>query len=283
MTPAVSEEMVERLRNRAHNWRNNGDKARVSVPLGEIRAALSALSAALPLPVEGVDATLPYALSDSEIRTWIDACNYEPAKQSLRQLLEYRARERAIPAAGPSAVAVKASLTAEQVADRIGVTPYSDMRVHVVAAVNYARNSDALSTLAPSAAPESLNDAEERVMEQDYRWGVAKANALAIASPSAQPVAWQWRKKSWSEGSEWSEWQNGRGEHRVLKDNGWDWETRFLYALSQPQGELREALQKSHEVLSLALKSKKLPGALYSHANTALHMIDAALAGRTAG
>lgn len=37
--PLVAE--IEALRNRAHNWRNNSDKARVSVPLGEIRTILA--------------------------------------------------------------------------------------------------------------------------------------------------------------------------------------------------------------------------------------------------
>lgn len=76
--PAVSEEMVERLRNRAHNWRNNGDKARVSVPLGEIRAALSALSVALPL--EGVDAV-------EELRARVTAL--EQALERIRRLISY--------------------------------------------------------------------------------------------------------------------------------------------------------------------------------------------------
>jgi hypothetical protein len=40
-------DLIEKLRQRAYCWRHNDDKARVSVPLGEIRAVLSALEASL--------------------------------------------------------------------------------------------------------------------------------------------------------------------------------------------------------------------------------------------
>lgn len=53
------------------------------------RPALTAYEAAKG---GGVDASFPTALSDSEVRIWINACNHEPARQALRQLLAYRVR-----------------------------------------------------------------------------------------------------------------------------------------------------------------------------------------------
>jgi len=38
------------------------------------------------------DPSFPDAMKDSEIRIWINACNHEPARQALRQLLAYRGR-----------------------------------------------------------------------------------------------------------------------------------------------------------------------------------------------
>lgn len=38
------------------------------------------------------DPSFANALSDSEVRIWINACNHEPARQALRQLLAYRVR-----------------------------------------------------------------------------------------------------------------------------------------------------------------------------------------------
>lgn len=57
--------------------------------MGAMRAALTAYEAAKG---GGVDASFPTALSDSEVRIWINACNHEPARQALRQLLAYRVR-----------------------------------------------------------------------------------------------------------------------------------------------------------------------------------------------
>ena len=45
-----------------------------------------------PLYKSAVDPSFADALSDSEVRIWINACNYEPARQALRQLLAYRIR-----------------------------------------------------------------------------------------------------------------------------------------------------------------------------------------------
>lgn len=52
----------------------------------------SALTAYEAAKGGGVDASFPTALSDSEVRIWINSCNHEPARQALRQLLAYRVR-----------------------------------------------------------------------------------------------------------------------------------------------------------------------------------------------
>ena len=47
----------------------------------------------VPAAVErGTDESFPDALPDEQIRIWINACNHEPARQALRQLLAYRIR-----------------------------------------------------------------------------------------------------------------------------------------------------------------------------------------------
>lgn len=50
-------------------------------------------------------------------------------------------------------------LTAEQIADHLGVTPYSDMREYVVHAVNYTRETDAERALAERASVMNGEDA----------------------------------------------------------------------------------------------------------------------------
>ena len=45
------------------------------------------------------DPSFADALSDSEVRIWINACNHEPARQALRQLLAYRIRGVSVPLA----------------------------------------------------------------------------------------------------------------------------------------------------------------------------------------
>lgn len=47
------------------------------------------------------DPSFADALSDSEVRIWINACNHEPARQALRQLLAYRIRGVSVPLADP--------------------------------------------------------------------------------------------------------------------------------------------------------------------------------------
>jgi hypothetical protein len=64
------------------------------------------------------------------------------------QYYQYEERALYLHPAPPSAD--RAALAAEQIADHIGVTPYSDMRPFVVQAVKYAREQDALSTPAPA-------------------------------------------------------------------------------------------------------------------------------------
>lgn len=61
----------------------------------------------------------------------------------------------------------KARLTAEQIADHIGVTPHSDMRVYVVHAVNYAREQD--TTLEAAPAPVGVRTLEWREVKGKFR------------------------------------------------------------------------------------------------------------------
>lgn len=50
----------------------------------------------------GADPSFPDALNDNEVRIWINACNHQPAKQALRQLLAYRVRGHAAPVTQPA-------------------------------------------------------------------------------------------------------------------------------------------------------------------------------------
>lgn len=57
---------------------------------------------------------------------------------------------------------------------------------------------------------------------------------------STKPVAWQWRKKYWSEGSKWSDWQDGRADPDIGKVIGADYEERALV----PATELTNLIQR---------------------------------------
>jgi len=50
------------------------------------------------------DPSFPDALSDDQVRIWINSCNHEPARQALRQLLAYRNRGIAAPLRAAPAV-----------------------------------------------------------------------------------------------------------------------------------------------------------------------------------
>lgn len=124
------------------------------------RAALEAASA---IPVQPLDRdTLGRMVREAWVRwaeqqptpkpSWLLPYNElsEPDKEADRQIGETIAKWTVIHcdaqssmSAIPVQVETKHALTAEQVADHIGVTPYSDMRPFVVQAVKYARETDA--------------------------------------------------------------------------------------------------------------------------------------------
>jgi hypothetical protein len=182
MTPAVSEEIVARARFlivRLDEWeRDLGETTDVETDyIGHVHPAKerlrAALSAALPLPVEGVDEPLAYVedddgtkhvywRGDEHIRKFPGVHKFG-GKSGLTALYSL-----ATPAAGPSAVAVKAVCTAffrwwwnkpgnntDEGFDEWAATDGKDLL-------------SALATLAPSAAPTTGRGPEtEAKLERD--------------------------------------------------------------------------------------------------------------------
>jgi hypothetical protein len=219
MTPAVSEEIVARARFlivRLDEWeRDLGETTDVETDyIGHVHPAKerlrAALSAALPLPVEGVDEPLAYVEDDDGTKHvyWRGDDTYEHirkfpgvhkfgGKSGLTALYSL-----ATPAAGPSAVAVKAVCTAffrwwwnkpgnntDEGFDEWAATDGKDLL-------------SALATLAPSAAPTTgrgpeteakleavLSERDAAIRNRDKFRDQVKEQAHFIAEAKARATA----------------------------------------------------------------------------------------------
>jgi hypothetical protein len=321
MTTAVSEEMVERaqfLIDRLDEWeRDLGETTDVETDyIGHVHPAKerlrAALSAALPLPVEGVDEPLAYVEDDDGTKHvyWRGDDTYEHirkfpgvhkfgGKSGLTALYSL-----ATPAAGPSAVAVTEQMVEQLLGDLALAFALNDVLVGYAECEKLARNmlanivaiqNRALSTLAPSEAVETLHS------ESVERFGKVYA---ALASPSAEaapgdPIC---RKCADQEHGDTvpEECTCGRYSTEAAKPvadilanfhqnacypQALDFElsaavSAIFAALSQPQGELREALVRAERKLAAYVGVCKGDKEL---TDTVLPMVRAALAGRTAG
>jgi hypothetical protein len=182
MTPAVSEEMLAQLKKMHSEMVAEGVNG-WPVTVG---AVIDALSAALPLPVEGVDWQAIFDKEEAALRKYRDEdCQGDDAvKQHAWTVADARLSEvgvlrrkllEATPAAGPSAVAVKALIDE---AWKAGSSWEVGNQQSQERAELFDKLASALfSTLAPSAAAHKCN----------CRDADADHNCTCEPSPSAAP------------------------------------------------------------------------------------------------
>jgi hypothetical protein len=324
MTPAVK--MVERALAAWH-------QAIIAAPETEEvdarrrRCMRAALSAALPLPVEGVDAAIkrlwPNGLGPKNLDELVVFVEEERKcdAEYLANAVKIVQSERATPAAGPSAVAVKAL---EKIAEwcstertAIGDTSGNDYLIGESHALNrtakFVREEiAALSTLAPSAARAPIPTLKEMIdshpapspsaeaapgdpicrkcADQEHGDTVPEECTCGrYPAEAAQPVAGRQTFDEWAD--------------QFQAPDTWIAFAREAWNASQPQGELREGmvlvprepteamiltqgksrpdLAKTDGIRNVAQELNEIVRA--DAVRIYKEMIDAAIAGRTAG
>jgi hypothetical protein len=215
--------------------------------------------------------------------------------EDARKVFDFLGSQPATPAAGPSAVAVTALIDEAWKAGsswEVG-NPQSEER-----AALFDKLASALSTLAPSAAPSVTDETVDRMFEElgmtpdDERSETgpsitrqdmhdALTAALAPSAEAAKPVARQELIERLQESAIFLDQMSGVAKHQIA-----GYVRDAVAALSQPQGELREALARGCYMMSephlsgyrLIIGFDTLPAV-----QDAMQAVAAALAGRTAG